>query len=222
MIRYLLLQNRAGKTRLAKYYVPMDDAEKHATEYDVHKVISTRDPKYTNFIEVPPPSLTPPPRPTGPGPGPARPAHPRLRSRLCPGHPWHHRAAVEALLGSAAAAANPPTCCPQFKAHKVIYRRYAGLFFVLCVDVTDNELAYLESVHLFVEILDHYFNNVCELDLVFNFHKVRQLMRSGLRAETLPRQATCASTAGSNRTPVAMYKISAGRVHTICTGGTWC
>ena len=62
---------------------------------------------------------------------------------------------------------------PQFKAHKVIYRRYAGLFFVLCVDVTDNELAYLESVHLFVEILDHYFNNVCELDLVFNFHKVR-------------------------------------------------
>jgi hypothetical protein len=30
----------------------------------------------------------------------------------------------------------------------------------------------LEAVHLFVEILDHYFNNVCELDLVFNFHKV--------------------------------------------------
>lgn len=61
----------------------------------------------------------------------------------------------------------------QFKAHKIIYRRYAGLFFALCVDVTDNELAYLESVHLFVEILDHFFNNVCELDLVFNFHKVR-------------------------------------------------
>ena len=69
---------------------------------------------------------------------------------------------------------------PQFKAHKVIYRRYAGLFFVLCVDVTDNELAYLESVHLFVEILDHYFNNVCELDLVFNFHKVR-----GIRTKTV-------------------------------------
>lgn len=60
----------------------------------------------------------------------------------------------------------------QFKANKVIYRRYAGLFFSMCVDVTDNELAYLESVHLFVEILDHYFSNVCELDLVFNFHKV--------------------------------------------------
>ena len=61
----------------------------------------------------------------------------------------------------------------QFKTNKIIYRRYAGLYFSLCVDVTDNELAYLESIHLFVEILDHYFSNVCELDLVFNFHKAR-------------------------------------------------
>ena len=38
----------------------------------------------------------------------------------------------------------------QFKTNKVIYRRYAGLYFSLCVDVTDNELAYLESIHLFV------------------------------------------------------------------------
>ena len=69
---------------------------------------------------------------------------------------------------------NPTRPAPamQFKTNKIIYRRYAGLFFSMCVDVTDNELAYLESVHLFVEILDHYFSNVCELDLVFNFHKV--------------------------------------------------
>jgi hypothetical protein len=40
------------------------------------------------------------------------------------------------------------------------------------VDASDNELVTLESVHLFVEILDHFFSNVCELDLVFNFHKV--------------------------------------------------
>ncbi|KAF2594226.1 hypothetical protein F2Q70_00042485 [Brassica cretica] len=60
----------------------------------------------------------------------------------------------------------------EFRTHKVIYRRYAGLFFSVCVDITDNELAYLECIHLFVEILDHFFSNVCELDLVFNFHKV--------------------------------------------------
>jgi hypothetical protein len=40
------------------------------------------------------------------------------------------------------------------------------------VDASDNELVTLETVHLFVEILDHFFSNVCELDLVFNFHKV--------------------------------------------------
>lgn len=29
----------------------------------------------------------------------------------------------------------------------------------------------LEIIHQFVEILDKYFGNVCELDLIFNFHK---------------------------------------------------
>jgi hypothetical protein len=84
---------------------------------------------------------------------------------------------------------------PQFRNYKIIYRRYAGLFFCVCVDANDNELAYLEAIHLFVEILgafglpiemecfvrlaygqksDAFFDNVCELDLVFNFYKVRR------------------------------------------------
>jgi AP-1 complex subunit sigma 1/2 len=40
------------------------------------------------------------------------------------------------------------------------------------VDKEDNELYVLEVIHHFVEILDRYFGNVCELDLIFNFHKV--------------------------------------------------
>lgn len=71
------------------------------------------------------------------------------------------------------AARSRPLAPSQFRTYKIIYRRYAGLYFTFCVDVTDNELAYLEGIHLFVEMLDHYFGNVCELDLVFNFHKVR-------------------------------------------------
>ncbi len=55
----------------------------------------------------------------------------------------------------------------------MVYRRYAGLFFCVCVDANDNELAYLEAIHFFVEVLDQFFGNVCELDLVFNFYKVR-------------------------------------------------
>ena len=66
--------------------------------------------------------------------------------------------------------------CPQFRRYKIIYRRYAGLYFSYCVDVNDNELAYLESIHLFVELLDKFFASVCELDLVFNFHKIYTIL----------------------------------------------
>ena len=34
----------------------------------------------------------------------------------------------------------------------------------------------LEEIHLYVEALDSYFGNVCELDLIFNFHKAYSLL----------------------------------------------
>lgn len=37
---------------MAKYYVPVADSEKRRLEYDVHRLIVTRDPKHTNFAEV--------------------------------------------------------------------------------------------------------------------------------------------------------------------------
>lgn len=55
---------------------------------------------------------------------------------------------------------------------KLVYKRFVGLFIIYCVDKTANDLMYLESVQLLVEVLDTYFGNVCELDLVFNFYLV--------------------------------------------------
>lgn len=52
---------------------------------------------------------------------------------------------------------------------KVVYKRYASLYFVACTDPDDNELLTMEMLHMFVEVLDTYFGNVCELDLIFNF-----------------------------------------------------
>lgn len=46
----------------------------------------------------------------------------------------------------------------------------------MCVDAGDNELGYLEAVHLFVEVLDAFFQNVCELDLVYSFYKVYAIL----------------------------------------------
>ncbi|OXG33383.1 AP-2 complex subunit sigma [Cryptococcus neoformans Bt120] len=115
MIKFILVQNRQGKTRLSKWYAPYDDDEKVRLRGEVHRLIAPRDQKYqSNFVE--------------------------------------------------------------FRGDKVIYRRYAGLFFCVCVDSNDNELAYLEAIHLFVEVLDAFFQNVCELDLVFSFYKVYAIL----------------------------------------------
>ncbi len=43
---------------------------------------------------------------------------------------------------------------------KVVYRRYASLFFVCGISQTDNELVTLEIIHRYVEVLDRYFGNV--------------------------------------------------------------
>ncbi|WFD04791.1 AP-1 adaptor complex sigma subunit Aps1 [Malassezia vespertilionis] len=59
----------------------------------------------------------------------------------------------------------------EYKDSKIVYRRYASLFFVIGIRPDDNELIALELIHRYVEVLDRYFGNVCELDLIFNFQK---------------------------------------------------
>jgi AP-1 complex subunit sigma 1/2 len=47
---------------------------------------------------------------------------------------------------------------------------------VACINGEDNELLALETIHAFVEVLDRYFDNVCELDVIFNFHKAYHIL----------------------------------------------
>ena len=51
---------------------------------------------------------------------------------------------------------------------KLVYKRYASLYFALAVDDDENELIVLEMIQHYVEILDRYFGSVCELDLIYN------------------------------------------------------
>ncbi|XP_022880825.1 AP-1 complex subunit sigma-2-like [Olea europaea var. sylvestris] len=64
----------------------------------------------------------------------------------------------------------------EWRGYKVVYKRYASLYFCMCIDQDDNELEVLEIIHHFVEILDRYFGSVCELDLIFNFHKAYYIL----------------------------------------------
>ena len=59
----------------------------------------------------------------------------------------------------------------EWREYKIVFKRYASLYFVACIEKEDNELIVLDIIHHFVEVLDRYFGNVCELDLIFNFHQ---------------------------------------------------
>jgi AP-4 complex subunit sigma-1 len=59
---------------------------------------------------------------------------------------------------------------------KVVYRRYASLYFLVGVDSTENELAIYEFIHAVVETLDRHFGNVCELDIMFHLEKAHFIL----------------------------------------------
>eukprot|EP01089_Gocevia_fonbrunei_P010879 TRINITY_DN23883_c0_g1_i1.p1 TRINITY_DN23883_c0_g1~~TRINITY_DN23883_c0_g1_i1.p1 ORF type:complete len:168 (-),score=14.05 TRINITY_DN23883_c0_g1_i1:38-541(-) len=71
---------------------------------------------------------------------------------------------------------------------KLIYRHYATLYFIFCVDSSESELGILDLIHIFVETLDKCFENVCELDLIFHMDKVHfildEIVMGGMVLET--------------------------------------
>ncbi|SCU90672.1 LAME_0E09582g1_1 [Lachancea meyersii CBS 8951] len=69
----------------------------------------------------------------------------------------------------------------EYQDHKVVYRRYASLYFVCGISSeSSNELLTLEIIHRYVEAMDSYFDNVCELDIIFNFSKAYEILNEVL------------------------------------------
>lgn len=72
--------------------------------------------------------------------------------------------------------------------YKLIYRHYATLYFVFCVDSSESELGILDLIQVFVETLDKCFENVCELDLIFHadcvHHILSELVMGGMVLQT--------------------------------------
>mmetsp|Transcript_4090 Transcript_4090/g.16401 ORF Transcript_4090/g.16401 Transcript_4090/m.16401 type:complete len:147 (-) Transcript_4090:103-543(-) len=114
MLRFVLLVNKQGQTRLAQYYDDLPATERRVLESEMVRRCLARPDGSCSFVE--------------------------------------HRG------------------------YKVVYRRYASLFFLVGVDGDENELAVLEFVHALVESLDKYFGNVCELDIMFQLEKAHMIL----------------------------------------------
>merc|ERR1711907_829748 len=127
MIKFILMVNKQGQTRLAQYYQYMTVDERAATEAEIIRKCLARNEMRCSFAE--------------------------------------------------------------YRDIKVIYRRYASLFFIVGVDSdNENELSILEFIHALVETLDRYFENVCELDIMFNLEKAHfilgEMVMNGCIVET--------------------------------------
>mmetsp|Transcript_7297 Transcript_7297/g.11526 ORF Transcript_7297/g.11526 Transcript_7297/m.11526 type:complete len:159 (-) Transcript_7297:837-1313(-) len=110
MIKFVLMVNKQGQTRLASYYEWLSVDERGALEAEIIRKCLSRTENQCSFME--------------------------------------------------------------YRGYKVVYRRYASLFFIIGVDEDEeNELGILEFIHCLVETLDKYFENVCELDIMFNIEK---------------------------------------------------
>ena len=161
--------NKQGQTRLANYY------DWHTIEERSGAVAAGR------FVPTPVPRsrrgfCTPPRRPRRPAPPP------------CP----HRRpaAALESEIIRKCLSRTEMQCSfMDYRGMRVVYRRYASLFFIVGTDPEeDNELGILEFIHALVETLDKYFENVCELDIMFNLEKAQfildEMVTNGAIVET--------------------------------------
>ena len=120
---------------------------------------------------------------------------PRL-SKWCVPVTMATKTKVEDEVSKRVAAAKPhSTSFVEYGNYQVVFRRYAGLFFIVGADTQDPLLPHYEFIQLLVETLDGYFGNVCELDLVFRFDRallvLDELLLAGEVAE-IDREAVIA------------------------------
>ncbi|XP_064402617.1 uncharacterized protein LOC135348363 [Halichondria panicea] len=114
MLKFVLLVNKQGQTRVSQYYEYVPVEERVTTEADIVRKCLARSEDACSFME--------------------------------------------------------------YKNFKIVFRRYASLYFIIGVDNTENELSVLEFIHNIVETFDRYFESVCELDIMFNIDKAHMIL----------------------------------------------
>lgn len=77
-----------------------------------------------------------------------------------------------AASGTSQSASQPHNDVPSL----VTYRNYATLNFIIISTSTESPLALIDLIQVYVEALDRLFENVCELDLIFNFETLHTVL----------------------------------------------
>ena len=83
----------------------------------------------------------------------------------------------------------------EYRGYKVIYRRYASLFFIIGTkpdgddaENSENELGMLEFIHTLVETMDKWAGSICELDIMYQLEEVHflvdEMVQNGFIVET--------------------------------------
>ncbi|KAL9089117.1 MAG: hypothetical protein Q9165_005930 [Trypethelium subeluteriae] len=91
------------------------------------------------------------------------------------------------LLASASTSTSVSSS-PSDTPSLITYRHYATLYFIVISTSTESPLALLDLIQVFVEALDRLFENVCELDLIFNYETLHatlgEMIVGGVVVET--------------------------------------
>ncbi|NXW96242.1 AP3S2 protein, partial [Larus smithsonianus] len=148
MINAILVFNNHGKPRLVRFYQHLAEEVQQQIIRETFHLVLKRDDHICNFLEC----------------GRAVP--------VAGGAPWQRVSPPKAL--------HPSSCLRSLfggSDYKLIYRHYATLYFVFCVDSSESELGILDLIQVFVETLDKCFENVCELDLIFHMDKVHHILQ---------------------------------------------
>ncbi|KAI5816069.1 AP-1 complex subunit-like protein [Pyronema omphalodes] len=64
----------------------------------------------------------------------------------------------------------------DYKDSTLIHRRYASLHIIVSTTPLDNPLLTLEILHRYIECLDQYFGEVCELDIIFGLESAYAIL----------------------------------------------
>ncbi|KAF4584353.1 AP-3 complex subunit sigma [Ophiocordyceps camponoti-floridani] len=101
----------------------------------------------------------------------------------------------------------------------VTYRNYATLYFIVISTSTESPLALIDLIQVYVESLDKLFENVCELDLIFNFETLHatlsEMIIGGVVIETNMERIVAGVKAQGT---VAKRPVNEGRVTGIGAG----